>query len=115
MPVKRRKVYRLSPEEFWRSEDYFEFRLNGSAYCEHLKFKKWIETTVEASKTKESYDSFIDKKYGTVLTYNKKEDAARFVPYKPAILSLTPNHFNLPKKGEKLKEPKVELPKRLGE
>lgn len=33
----------------------------------------------------------------------------------PAILALTPQHFNLPKKGEKLKEPKVELPKKLGE
>jgi hypothetical protein len=49
------------------------------------------------------------------LTYNKKEDTARFVPFKPAVLSLTPNHFNLPKKGEKIKEPKVELPKKLGE
>jgi hypothetical protein len=30
-------------------------------------------------------------------------------------LSLTPLHYNLPKKGEKLKEPKVEVPKKLGE
>lgn len=71
--------------------------------------------TVEASKAKESYDSFIDKKYGTVLNYNKKEDTARFIAYKPAILSVTANHFSVPKKGEKLKEAKVDLPKWLGE
>lgn len=58
---------------------------------------------MELCKTKESYDSFINKKYGTVLNYNKKEDTARFTPYKPAILSLTPSHFTIPKKGEKLK------------
>jgi hypothetical protein len=58
---------------------------------------------VEESKAKESYDSFIDKKYGTVLNYNKKEDTARFTAFKPAILSLTPSHFTIPKKGDKLK------------
>ena len=31
------------------------------------------------------------------------------------ILSITPNHFNLPKKGEKIKPPQFELPKKLGE
>ncbi len=33
VPLKRRKVFRLSPEEFWQSEQYFEFRLNCSAYA----------------------------------------------------------------------------------
>ena len=28
---------------------------------------------------------------------------------------MTPQHFEPQKKGEKLKEPKIELPKRLGE
>lgn len=96
-------MLRPTPDEFWQSEQYFEFRLNCTAYAQHLKFKKWIIDTVEASKSKESYDSFIDKKFGAVLNYNKKEDTARFVPNKPAILTLTANHFALPKKGEKLK------------
>lgn len=81
----------------------FEFRLNCSAYGEHLRFKRWVETTIEECKKKPSYDSFIDEKYGTVLTFNKKEDSAKFVPFKPAILSLTPAHFAPLKKGEKLK------------
>jgi hypothetical protein len=71
--------------------------------------------TVEASKTKESYDSFIDKKYGPIINFNKKEDSKSFQPFKPAILSVGPQHFSIPKKGEKIKEPKVELPNKLGE
>ncbi len=43
------------------------------------------------------------------------EDMKKYQPSKPAILNLTANHFNLPKKGEKLKAPGIELPKRLGE
>ena len=80
-----------------------------------MKFKKWVEETVESSKKKESYDQIIDKKFGTVLTFNKKEDASRFQPVKPMILSVTPNHFNLPKKGEKIKPTQFELPKKLGQ
>ena len=62
-----------------------------------------------------SYDEFIDKKYGKVYNFNQKEDAEKFVPSKPAILAITPKHFDLPKKNEKLKEPKIDLPKRLPE
>lgn len=102
-------------KDFWESEDYFEFRLNCSDYAEKFKFKQWVIETVEASKKKESYDSFIDKKYGPTITYNNKTDRLHFQPSKPAVLTLTPDHFNLPKKGDKFKEPKVELPKRLGE
>lgn len=70
---------------------------------------------MEASKKKESYDTFIDKKFGATVTYNSKADRSHFKPFKPALLTLTPEHYHLPKKGEKLKEPKVELPKKLGE
>lgn len=99
MAEKRRKRFRLTSEEFWKSEQHFEFRLNCSDYAERFKFKKWVEETIEASKTKPSYDEFIDSKYGPVVTYNKKEDAKYFTAPKPAILSVTPLHFNSPKKG----------------
>jgi hypothetical protein len=115
LPEDKRRTPRPAPEEFWQSENYADFRINCSAYAPHLKFKRWITETVEARKSQPSYDEFINKKYGTVINFNKKEDAKSFEPFKPAILTVTPNHFNLPKKGEKLKEPKVELPKKLGE
>lgn len=50
-----------------------------------------------------------------MVNYNKKEDRKNFEAAKPAILCLTPQHYSIPKKGEQLKEPKVELPKKLEE
>jgi len=50
-----------------------------------------------------------------MYNFNKKEDSEKFVPNKAAILTLTPKHFDLPKKNDKVKDPKIELPKKLGE
>jgi hypothetical protein len=78
LPLKQRKTQRLDPEDFWKSEDYFEFRLNCTDYAEKFKFKQWVIETVEASKKKESYDSFIDKKFGPIVTFNNKADRSHF-------------------------------------
>lgn len=51
-----RKTKRIEPEEFWQSEEYFEFRVNCTSYAEYMKFVAYIKDTIEQRKTKESYD-----------------------------------------------------------
>ena len=46
LPAKRRLIKRMSVDEFWQSEERFEFRLNCSSYAEKLKFVKWVNQTV---------------------------------------------------------------------
>jgi len=47
------------------------------------------------------------------LTFNNKEDVKHYEPLKPMLLSVGPQHYVIPKKGEKIKEARVEMPKKL--
>jgi hypothetical protein len=75
---RRRKTFRYEPEEFWKMEKEFEFRVNATKYAEHHKFKAWILHIIEQSKSQMSYDEFIDSKFGKVFSFSLPEDSERY-------------------------------------
>lgn len=67
---RRRLVERVDPDVFWTLDKEFEFRVYSTKHAENQRFKAWLLKTLEESKSKPSYDQFIDEKFGKVYCFN---------------------------------------------
>jgi hypothetical protein len=79
-------------EEFWASEEEFNFRIVCSDYAEFRKFKKWVIAKVESVKGKESYEEAVKRSYGEFETYDnydKKYELRR----DPAVFKFNRSYF----------------------
>ena len=55
---------------------------------------EWLKATIEEKKkSSQSYDDYIDEKFGKVITFNTKSDKDLFEPNKAMVTSVTPAHF----------------------
>lgn len=74
----------VSPEEFWRSEEKHDFRVNSNSdYAEVHKFKEWILREIETKKNEKSYDQQVMEKYGdfdVMVDYEKNYKVRKTSP-----------------------------------
>ena len=95
-----------------------QFRVIGSKYSEHTKFRRWLLEKIENKKGGESYDQEIDKRFGEVHCYSTFEETGKGVVPEAAVEKITKGMYE-EKVGKKKHEESIEklfqLPRKLGE
>ncbi|KRX05264.1 hypothetical protein PPERSA_00565 [Pseudocohnilembus persalinus] len=67
---KDRKIRYPTVEEFWESNEPFQFRVNCSRYADFRKFQRWILKEVEEKQNGPSLDEIVLKKFGAINNYD---------------------------------------------